>query len=114
MPRINLFETQISTGVATDSYSTTVTGTSARDLITTASDDQPQREVPHGQRLQRELRYAIDHAVLVPCWKRQGKVALHDPSLRVPFLIAVPGVPQGTRYDPITTVDLAPFRPDRF
>lgn len=40
--------------------------------------------------------------------KRQGKIQLHEPSLRVPLLIAGPGVPRGTRYDPITTVDLAP------
>ncbi|MBO9521734.1 MAG: sulfatase [Nocardioidaceae bacterium] len=40
--------------------------------------------------------------------KRQGKIELHEPSLRVPFLIAGPGIPHGRRYDPITTVDLAP------
>ena len=40
--------------------------------------------------------------------KRQGKIELHEPSLRVPFLIAGPGIPQGRRYDPITTVDMAP------
>ncbi len=40
--------------------------------------------------------------------KRTGKINLHEPSLRVPFLIAGPGVPHGRRYDPITTVDLAP------
>jgi N-acetylglucosamine-6-sulfatase len=39
--------------------------------------------------------------------KRTGKVNLHEPSLRVPFLIAGPGVPHGRRYDPITTVDMA-------
>jgi len=40
--------------------------------------------------------------------KRQGKITLHEPSLRVPLIIAGPGVPQGDRYDPATTVDLAP------
>jgi N-acetylglucosamine-6-sulfatase len=40
--------------------------------------------------------------------KRQGKITLHEPSLRVPLLISGLGVPKGTRYDPATTVDLAP------
>jgi arylsulfatase A-like enzyme len=40
--------------------------------------------------------------------KRTGKVNLHEPSLRVPLLVAGPGVPHGRRYDPVTTVDLAP------
>lgn len=40
--------------------------------------------------------------------KRQGKINLHEPSLRVPLVIAGPGVPRGRRYDPVTTVDLAP------
>jgi len=40
--------------------------------------------------------------------KRQGKVNLHEPSLRVPLVIAGPGVPVGRRYDPVSTVDLAP------
>ncbi|HET7350388.1 MAG TPA: sulfatase [Marmoricola sp.] len=40
--------------------------------------------------------------------KRQGKINLHEPSLRVPLIIAGPGVPRGHRYDPVTTVDLAP------
>jgi arylsulfatase A-like enzyme len=40
--------------------------------------------------------------------KRTGKVTLHEPSLRVPLLVAGPGVPHGRRYDPVTTVDLAP------
>ena len=40
--------------------------------------------------------------------KRTGKINLHEPSLRVPLLIAGPGVPHGRRYDPVTTVDLAP------
>lgn len=39
--------------------------------------------------------------------KRQGKINLHEPSLRVPFLISGRGIPHGVRYDPITTVDLA-------
>ena len=40
--------------------------------------------------------------------KRSGKINLHEPSLRVPLLVAGPGVPRGRRYDPVTTVDLAP------
>ena len=40
--------------------------------------------------------------------KRTGKITLHEPSLRVPLLIAGPGVPRGRRYDPVTTIDLAP------
>jgi len=40
--------------------------------------------------------------------KREGKINLHEPSLRVPLIIAGPGVPTGTRYDPVSTVDLAP------
>lgn len=40
--------------------------------------------------------------------KRQGKINLHEPSLRVPLLLAGPGVPHGSRYDPATTVDIAP------
>lgn len=37
----------------------------------------------------------------------EGKMLPHEPSLRVPFLLTGPGVPQGVRrYDPITTVDL--------
>ncbi len=40
--------------------------------------------------------------------KRQGKINLHEPSLRVPLLITGPGVPKGRRYDPVATVDIAP------
>jgi arylsulfatase A-like enzyme len=40
--------------------------------------------------------------------KRQGKINLHEPSLRVPLIIAGPGVPRGQRFDPVTTVDMAP------
>jgi N-acetylglucosamine-6-sulfatase len=40
--------------------------------------------------------------------KRQGKINLHEPSLRVPLIIAGPGVPAGRRYDPVTTIDMAP------
>jgi N-acetylglucosamine-6-sulfatase len=39
--------------------------------------------------------------------KRQGKILDHEPSLRVPFLIAGPGIRHGKRYDPITTIDMA-------
>jgi arylsulfatase A-like enzyme len=37
---------------------------------------------------------------------RQGKIKPHEPSLRVPFLVTGPGIPHGTRFDPITTPDL--------
>lgn len=40
--------------------------------------------------------------------KRTGKILPHEPSLRVPFLIAGPGIEHGRRYDPITTIDMAP------
>ena len=40
--------------------------------------------------------------------KRQGKINLHEPSLRVPLIVAGPGVPHGRRFDPVSTVDLAP------
>jgi len=34
---------------------------------------------------------------------RQGKIKPHEPSLRVPFVIAGRGVPHGERFDPVTT-----------
>jgi N-acetylglucosamine-6-sulfatase len=37
---------------------------------------------------------------------RQGKIKAHEPSLRVPFLIAGPGIPHGDRFDPVTTDDI--------
>ncbi len=37
---------------------------------------------------------------------RQGKIKPHEPSLRVPFLLAGKGIPHGIRYDPVTTLDL--------
>ena len=40
--------------------------------------------------------------------KRTGKILAHEPSLRVPFLIAGPGIRHGKRFDPITSIDLAP------
>ncbi|HNA98680.1 MAG TPA: sulfatase [Marmoricola sp.] len=40
--------------------------------------------------------------------KRQGKITLHEPALRVPLIITGPGITQGDRYDPVSTVDLAP------
>ncbi len=40
--------------------------------------------------------------------KRQGKINLHEPSLRVPLVVAGPRVPHGRRFDPVSTVDLAP------
>jgi N-acetylglucosamine-6-sulfatase len=39
--------------------------------------------------------------------KRQGKINLHEPSVRVPLLISGPTVPHGRRYDPVTVEDLA-------
>ncbi len=39
--------------------------------------------------------------------KRQGKINLHEPSIRVPLLVRGPGVPVGRRFDPVTTVDLS-------
>ncbi len=33
----------------------------------------------------------------------QGKIKPQEPSLRVPFLVAGPGIPHGVRFDPITT-----------
>ncbi|MEP7088564.1 MAG: sulfatase [Nocardioidaceae bacterium] len=38
---------------------------------------------------------------------RQGKIKPHEPSLRVPFVMAGPGIPHGQRFDPITTQDVA-------
>ena len=38
---------------------------------------------------------------------RQGKIWTHEPSLRVPFVVTGAGVPRGTRYDPISTEDVA-------
>ncbi|MFT4011256.1 MAG: sulfatase, partial [Nocardioidaceae bacterium] len=35
-----------------------------------------------------------------------GKVRAHEPSLRVPFLIAGPGIPAGERNDPVRTFDI--------
>jgi arylsulfatase A-like enzyme len=35
--------------------------------------------------------------------QRQGKIKPHEPSLRVPFVMAGPGIPHGERFDPITT-----------
>jgi N-acetylglucosamine-6-sulfatase len=39
--------------------------------------------------------------------KRQGKVTLHEPSIRVPMIVAGPGIPHGLRYDPASMTDLA-------
>ncbi len=35
--------------------------------------------------------------------QRQGKIKPHEPSLRVPFVMAGPGIPHGERFDPVTT-----------
>ena len=37
---------------------------------------------------------------------RQGKIWTHEPSMRVPFLVSGPDIPQGNRYDPISTPDI--------
>ncbi len=39
--------------------------------------------------------------------KRQGKITLHEPAVRVPLVMAGPGIPHGVRYDPATELDLA-------
>jgi arylsulfatase A-like enzyme len=38
--------------------------------------------------------------------KRLGKTLPYEPALRVPLLVAGPGVPSGRRYDPVITPDL--------
>ena len=38
--------------------------------------------------------------------QRTGKVKPHEPSLRVPLVVAGPGIPHGVRYAPVTTIDL--------
>ena len=38
--------------------------------------------------------------------QRTGKIKPHEPSLRVPLVVAGPGIPHGVRYAPISTVDL--------
>jgi arylsulfatase A-like enzyme len=38
--------------------------------------------------------------------QRVGKIKAHEPVLRVPLVVAGPGVPHGVRYDSITTIDL--------
>ena len=38
--------------------------------------------------------------------KRMGKKLPYEPSIRVPLVLAGPGVPPGTRYDPVVTPDL--------
>jgi arylsulfatase A-like enzyme len=38
--------------------------------------------------------------------QRTGKIKPHEPSLRVPLVVAGPGIPHGVRQAPITTVDL--------
>ena len=37
---------------------------------------------------------------------RQGKIWTHEPSMRVPFVVTGPGIPHGTRFDPISTEDI--------
>jgi arylsulfatase A-like enzyme len=38
---------------------------------------------------------------------RQGKTTLHEPSIRVPLVMAGPGIPHGVRFDPVGVPDLA-------
>ena len=40
--------------------------------------------------------------------QRVGKIKAHEPVLHVPLAVAGPGIGQGVRYHPITTVDLTP------
>lgn len=37
---------------------------------------------------------------------RQGKIRPHEPALRVPFVVAGPGIRKGSRYKPISTFDI--------
>ncbi len=39
--------------------------------------------------------------------RRLGKTNLHEPSIRVPLIVAGPGIPHGQRFDPVTVPDLA-------
>ncbi len=39
--------------------------------------------------------------------RRQGKTNLQEPSIRVPLIVAGPGIPHGRRFDPVTVPDLA-------
>ena len=78
-----------------------------------ALDVQVRRTIAHLRRIG-QLRHTIivftsdNGYYLGEHRKRTGKINLHEPSLRVPLVIAGPGVPHGRRYDPVTTVDLAP------
>jgi N-acetylglucosamine-6-sulfatase len=38
--------------------------------------------------------------------QRTGKIKPHEPSLRVPLVVAGPGIPHGVRQAPVTTIDL--------
>ena len=38
--------------------------------------------------------------------QREGKIKAHEPVLHVPLVVAGPGIEQGVRYHPITTMDL--------
>ena len=38
--------------------------------------------------------------------QRPGKVKPHEPSLRVPLVVAGPGIPHGVRQTPVTTIDV--------
>ena len=39
--------------------------------------------------------------------RRLGKTNLQEPSIRVPLIVAGPGIPHGQRFDPVTVPDLA-------
>ena len=78
-----------------------------------ALDVQVRRTIAHLRRLGQLKRTVIvftsdNGYYLGEHRKRTGKVNLHEPSLRVPLLVAGPGVPHGRRYDPVTTIDMAP------
>ena len=78
-----------------------------------ALDVQVRRTITHLRRLHQLKRTLIvftsdNGYYLGEHRKRSGKITLHEPSLRVPLVIAGPGVPRGRRYDPITTIDMAP------
>ena len=38
--------------------------------------------------------------------QRSGKIKPHEPSLRVPLVVAGPGIPHGVRQTPVTTIDV--------
>jgi arylsulfatase A-like enzyme len=96
---------------AEDEAQTEVTRQRAESLY--ALDVQVRRTIAHLRRLGQLRRTVIAFTsdngyYLGEHRKRTGKISLHEPSLRVPLVLTGPGVPRGRRYDPVTTVDLAP------